>query len=88
MSFLDHEIDMASSGKEISGLFVNSFELVGHFEDLDCSIDAGADRSKRVWCGDHHLESMAGKKMLGLLETMDWKRMELGTVCKILEFSF
>lgn len=69
MSFLDHEIDMTSSGEELGGLFVNCFELIGHLEDLDCGVDAGDDRGKRIWCGDHHLGSMAEERALGLLGT-------------------
>ena len=63
---------MSSSGEEVGGLFVDSFELVGHLEDLDCSVDAGADRRKRIGWGNHHLESMAEE----MLETMDWERLE------------
>ena len=66
---------MTGRGEEIGGLFVDSFELVGHLEDLDCSVDAGADRGKRIWCGDHHLEqqeSLAEDGALDLLKTMGW----------------
>ena len=69
MSFLDHEIDMTGRGEEVGCLFVDSFELVGHLEDGNCRCDAGADGGKRIWCGDDHVESMAGEGTVVLLET-------------------
>ena len=67
MSFLDHEIDMTGGGEEIGGLFVDSFKLVGHLEDLDRSVDAGNNGGERIYVRDNHLESFAEKEALVVL---------------------
>ena len=46
---------MTSSREKVGGLFVNSFELVGYLEDLDCSVDTGSERGNRVWRWDYHV---------------------------------
>ena len=92
MSFLNHEINMTGSGEEVGGLLVDSFELVSHLEDLDCRIEAGADRRKRIWCGDHHLKSIAkdgstgraredGLGMNGALDCLNYSRAKDCQLC-------
>ena len=73
---------MTGGGEEIGGLCVDSFELIGDLEDLDCSVDAGADGREGIWCWDYHLGSMGEWKALGLLENMNSKAMDVWTSLK------
>lgn len=52
---------MTCSGEEVGGLLVNSFELIGDLEDLDCSVDGGADGGKGIWV-KHHTGVSARKR--------------------------
>lgn len=75
---LEHEIDMARSGEEVSGLLVNSFELVGDLEDLDCSADGGADSGKRIWMKPHTgVSARRGNNVC--VRKMIWRGMEIWT---------
>lgn len=56
MCFFDHKVDMTGSGEEIGCLFTDSFELVSHLENLDCSVYAGRDCGERIWMSDYHLD--------------------------------
>ena len=63
MSFVDHEINMTGGGKEIGGLFVDSFELVGYLEDLDCCVDAGDNHGERIYW--RHLDLLLRREHAG-----------------------
>ena len=58
---------MTGGGKEIGGLFVDSFELVGYLENLDCSVDAGDYGRERIYVRSDHLGSFAEKGGLVVL---------------------